>query len=119
MSWLYHLMVRPVLFSQEAEVAHERTLRGLRWLSHHPTAYRVVENIFAAPSLPVNVFGLKFPNPIGLAAGMDKCADAVPAWQALGFGFTELGGVTWHAQPGNPRPRIFRAINEEAIVNRI
>jgi dihydroorotate dehydrogenase len=65
------------------------------------------------------LFGLKFPNPIGLAAGMDKFAGAVPIWEKLGFGFCELGGVTWHAQPGNPAPRMFRAVTDEAIVNRM
>jgi dihydroorotate dehydrogenase len=62
---------------------------------------------------------LSFPNPVGLAAGMDKNAEALPAWSALGFGFTELGAVTWHPQPGNPAPRVFRAIPDEAIVNRM
>jgi dihydroorotate dehydrogenase len=69
--------------------------------------------------MPVELFGLTFPNPVGLAAGMDKAAEAVPAWQALGFGHAELGAVTWHAQPGNPLPRIFRAPADEAIVNRM
>jgi dihydroorotate dehydrogenase len=67
--------------------------------------------------LPVELFGLKFPNPVGLAAGLDKLGQAVPAWSALGFGFSELGGVTRQAQPGNPAPRLFRAIKDEAIVN--
>ena len=62
----------------------------------------------------MEIFGLKFPNPVGLAAGMDKLAQAVPVWPALGFGFSELGGVTWHPQPGNPAPRLFRAIPDEA-----
>jgi dihydroorotate dehydrogenase len=69
--------------------------------------------------LPIELFGLRFPNPVGLAAGMDKEAAAVPAWAAMGFGFTELGAATWLAQPGNPSPRLFRAIPEEAIVNRM
>ena len=63
--------------------------------------------------------GLRFPNPIGLAAGMDKQAEALPAWAAMGFGFTELGAVTWHPQPGNPSPRVFRIIPEQAIINRM
>jgi dihydroorotate dehydrogenase len=67
----------------------------------------------------VELFGLKFPNPVGLAAGMDKQAAAVPIWSALGFGFSELGGVTWHPQPGNPAPRMFRAVHEEALINRM
>jgi dihydroorotate dehydrogenase len=62
---------------------------------------------------------LTFPNPVGLAAGMDKIAEAVPAWEAMGFGHVELGGVTMLAQPGNPRPRVFRALSAEAIVNRM
>lgn len=67
----------------------------------------------------MELFGLKFPNPVGLAAGLDKFAAAVPIWEKLGFGFCELGGVTQHPQPGNPKPRIFRAIADEAIVNRM
>ena len=67
----------------------------------------------------MELFGLTFPNPIGLAAGMDKHAEALPMWKALGFGFAELGGVTWHGQPGNPAPRLFRAVGEESIVNRM
>jgi dihydroorotate dehydrogenase len=74
---------------------------------------------FAAPDLPVNCIGLNFPNPVGLAAGMDKGAQAVPTWRALGFGFAELGGVTWKAQPGNPQPRMFRAVADGALVNRM
>jgi dihydroorotate dehydrogenase len=70
-------------------------------------------------ALPVECFGLRFPNPVGLAAGMDKVAEAVPAWEAMGFGFSELGGVTWLGQPGNPVPRVFRAVADEAIVNRM
>jgi len=65
------------------------------------------------------VFGLNFPNPVGLAAGMDKHAAAVPVWPALGFGFSELGGVTWRAQPGNPKPRMFRAEADQALINRM
>jgi dihydroorotate dehydrogenase len=75
--------------------------------------------LLAPGELPVELFGLTFPNPVGLAAGMDKAAAAVPVWKALGFGFTELGGVTCHAQPGNPSPRMFRAIADEALINRM
>src|SRR6185436_19727935 len=109
MSWFYRRLIRPVLFAQEAEKIHERTLRALAWMSRHKFACDALRSCFASPSLPVEVFGLRFPNPVGLAAGMDKFAAAVPAWAALGFGHSELGGVTWHAQPGNPPPRMFRA----------
>ena len=76
-------------------------------------------SFYSSPELPVELFGLKFPNPVGLAAGMDKFAAAVPVWEKLGFGFCELGGVTRLAQPGNPAPRMFRAPSEGAIVNRM
>src|SRR5690348_3744999 len=71
------------------------------------------------PSAPRQVFGLTFPNPLGLAAGLDKNAVAVPAWAALGFGFAEVGTVTAEAQPGNPKPRLFRYPAHEALVNRM
>jgi len=119
MSWLYRRLLRPILFQSQAEEIHGRTLHALHWTSRHEFACDAVETFLGAPALPVELFGLRFPNPVGLAAGMDKLGEAVPAWAALGFGFSELGGVTWHAQPGNPPPRVFRAIPEEAIVNRM
>ncbi|HWD19860.1 MAG TPA: quinone-dependent dihydroorotate dehydrogenase [Verrucomicrobiae bacterium] len=115
--WLYHNVIRPVLFRQQAEAIHDRTLRGLGVVSRHPALCRMTAAFYGAPELPVELFGLRFSNPIGLAAGMDKFARAICAWPALGFGFSELGGVTWHEQPGNPAPRLFRAISEEAVVN--
>jgi len=119
MGWPYRHLVRPRLFAQDAEAAHNRALALLSRLSHSRMACRALHEFLGAPPLPVELFGLKFPNPVGLAAGMDKHAAAVPAWAALGFGFCELGGVTWLAQPGNPRPRMFRAVADEAIVNRM
>lgn len=91
----------------------------LGWASRHENICDFVGKFFASPELPVELFGLKFPNPIGLAAGMDKNASAVPIWEKFGFGFCELGGVTWHPQPGNPKPRMFRAIEDEALINRM
>src|SRR5207253_6803059 len=119
MSWFYRRCVRPVLFAQEAERVHERTMRTLAWASRREWACDALESFFGAPQLPSQLFGLNFPNPVGLAAGLDKQAAAVPAWEALGFGFSELGGVTQHSQPGNPLPRLFRAVSEEAIINRM
>ncbi|HXU78414.1 MAG TPA: quinone-dependent dihydroorotate dehydrogenase [Methylomirabilota bacterium] len=119
MSWLYRRLVRPVLFTQDAEKIHRRTLRALSRASHSEFVSGLVQNVFGSPPLPVKILGLDFPNPVGLAAGMDKYAEAVPAWAALGFGFTELGAVTWLAQPGNPEPRLFRAIPDLAIINRM
>lgn len=119
MSWIYRKVIRPSLFTNDAEEIHGRTLHALGWASRHEFVCDAMESFLAPPALPVDLFGLRFPNPIGLAAGMDKFGEAVPAWAALGFGFTELGGVTWHGQPGNPAPRVFRAIADEAIVNRM
>src|SRR5688572_9888201 len=110
MSWIYRKVLRPKLFKNDAEDIHGRTLHALNWASRHEFVCDAMESFLSPPALPVDLFGLRFPNPIGLAAGMDKLGEAVPAWAALGFGFSELGGVTWHAQPGNPAPRVFRAI---------
>ncbi|MGO8700643.1 MAG: quinone-dependent dihydroorotate dehydrogenase [Limisphaerales bacterium] len=117
MSWFYRGLIRPVLFTQEAERIHDRVMRSLSQVSRSPFLGRLTAALYRASDLPVQLFGLRFPNPIGLAAGMDKTAAAVPAWRDLGYGYSELGGVTWHAQPGNAPPRLFRAIPDEAIVN--
>jgi dihydroorotate dehydrogenase len=119
MTWLYRTFVRPALFTQDSETIHDRAMRLLARTARSRAACRLLHDCFAPPELPVELFGLKFPNPLGLAAGMDKAAAAVPVWESLGFGFSELGGVTWHPQEGNPRPRIFRAIRDEALVNRM
>ena len=119
MSWLYRNAIRPILFTQDAESIHNRTMAALKWVGRHELICDAMRSFLGAPELPVELFGLRFPNPVGLAAGMDKNAEAMPAWEAMGFGFTELGAATWHAQPGNPQPRVFRAISEEAIVNRM
>ncbi|MEK7675608.1 MAG: quinone-dependent dihydroorotate dehydrogenase [Verrucomicrobiota bacterium] len=119
MRWLYRTFIRPALFAQDSEEIHNRTLQGLAWASRHELVCEALESFFGSPALPVQLWGLSFPNPVGLAAGMDKQAEALPAWAALGFGFSELGGITWHPQPGNPPPRIFRAIPDEALVNRM
>jgi dihydroorotate dehydrogenase len=118
-SWFYHHLIRPVLFTQDAEQIHNRMMRALGWTGRNELVCDALESFYGAPKLPIETLGLSFPNPVGLAAGMDKHAEALPAWAALGFGFTELGAVTWHAQPGNPAPRVFRAIPDEAIVNRM
>ena len=119
MSWFYRTFLRPALFAQESEAIHNRTLAALGWASRHPTLCEVAAAFCGAAELPVELFGLRFPNPVGLAAGLDKHAAAAPIWPSLGFGFSELGGVTWHAQPGNPAPRMFRAVADEALVNRM
>jgi len=119
MSWSYRRLFRPVLFTQDPERVHNRTMRILGWAGRSPLAASALRCLFGASNLPVTLFNLRFPNPVGLAAGMDKRGEALPAWSALGFGFTELGAVTWHPQPGNPRPRIFRATADAALINRM
>ncbi|MDR3455822.1 MAG: quinone-dependent dihydroorotate dehydrogenase [Verrucomicrobiae bacterium] len=119
MGWLHKKVIRPLLFLRESERAHNAVVKQLGWVSRHAFTCGLMEKIYGSPALPAEVFGLKFPNPVGLAAGMDKHATAVPGWAAMGFGFSELGGVTCHAQDGNPRPRMFRAIPDEAVINRM
>ena len=119
MSWFYRNCVRPILFTQDSERIHNQTLKILAWAGGHKSVCALSEKIYSAPELHAELFGLKFSNPVGLAAGMDKLAAAVPIWEKLGFGFCELGGVTWHAQPGNLPPRMFRAIDDEALINRM
>jgi dihydroorotate dehydrogenase len=115
---LYERLVRPALFSLEAETAHLFTIAWLRRASHFDSALRVLKR-FTPPSKPKTLFGLTFPNPIGLAAGLDKNGVALPAWAALGFGFIEIGTVTAMAQPGNPKPRIVRLPAQQALINRL
>ncbi len=119
MSWWYKQLVRPALFEMDSEAAHNLALENLARVSHAPVLCEAMAELFSAPALPVKCFGLDFPNPVGLAAGMDKRGVAMPAWAALGFGFSEAGGVTWHEQSGNPQPRMFRGVADEALVNRM
>ncbi|MFF5294785.1 quinone-dependent dihydroorotate dehydrogenase [Paractinoplanes globisporus] len=111
--------VRPVLFrlgGGDAEKAHEFTLGRLSRLGERT---RSLLTSRYATDAPVEVFGVRFPNAVGLAAGMDKNGVALRAWPALGFGFVEVGTVTAHAQPGNDKPRLFRLRDSEAIINRM
>jgi dihydroorotate dehydrogenase len=114
----YEVFVRPLLFSLDAETAHHLTIALLQRASRFDPALRVLKS-FKLPSKPKTLFGLNFPNPIGLAAGLDKNGVALPAWAALGFGFIEIGTVTAKAQPGNPKPRIFRLPQQRALINRL
>ena len=114
----YERFLRPLLFSIDPETAHRLTIEILRAASHVDLALRFLKT-FQPALKPKQLFGLSFPNPIGLAAGLDKNGVALPAWAALGFGFAELGTVTAHAQPGNPKPRIFRLTEQDALINRL
>jgi dihydroorotate dehydrogenase len=114
----YERFVRPLLFSIDPEMAHHFALAMLRGASHVDLARKTLEAFQPLPK-PKTVFGINFPNPIGLAAGFDKNGIALPAWEALGFGFIEIGTVTAKPQPGNPKPRIFRYPEHAALINRL
>ncbi|HEX8978395.1 MAG TPA: quinone-dependent dihydroorotate dehydrogenase [Parasulfuritortus sp.] len=111
---LYPLL-RPLLFHLDAETAHTLTLDALRTL---PPAL-LKATLPSVPDDPRQVMGLTFPNPVGLAAGLDKNGECLDAWAALGFGFIEVGTVTPRPQPGNPKPRMFRLPEARGIINRM
>jgi dihydroorotate dehydrogenase len=112
-------LLRPLAFRLDPERAHHLTLGLLeRWSARFSGALGGTD-IARLPLLARERMGLRFPNPIGLAAGLDKNAVAVPAWQALGFGFIEVGTITALAQPGNPQPRLFRLPADGALINRM
>jgi len=117
----FESVVRPALFrigGGDAEAAHESTLHRLAGLTGRPKVLDAMRRRYAVAA-PRRVFGVDFPNPVGLAAGMDKNGVALPAWPALGFGFVEVGTVTAKAQPGNDKPRLFRGTASETVVNRM
>jgi dihydroorotate dehydrogenase len=114
---VYRSLVRPLLFSLPPETAHELALYSLSLLQPK-VVNALVTRRYATSSLSVNRFGISFPNPVGLAAGFDKNGIALDALAALGFGFIEAGTVTYHPQPGNPRPRLFRLPQDRALINR-
>ncbi|MDZ8188097.1 MAG: quinone-dependent dihydroorotate dehydrogenase [Nostoc sp. ChiSLP02] len=127
---IYQVAIRPLLFNlvkADSEWLHQKTISSFNWLSQagsNPAAswvnHRLQKSLCLDDSrLEQNLFGLKFPNPVGLAAGFDKDGVAANIWPSLGFGFAELGTVTFHAQPGNPRPRLFRLPLDKAALNRM
>src|SRR6266536_3755901 len=115
---IYERLLRPLLFSLDAETAHDLIIALLRGASHVDPALRALSAFQPAPK-PKTVFGVNFRNPLGLAAGLDKNGVALPAWAAMGFGFIEIGTVTAKAQSGNPKPRIFRFPEQQALINRL
>ncbi|AUS99191.1 dihydroorotate dehydrogenase (quinone) [Nostoc sp. CENA543] len=124
---IYQIAVRPVLFNllkADPEWSHHQAISILRWLSHQPDnswmhSLLAKSLCLQNPRLEQNLFGLRFPNPVGLAAGFDKDAVTSGILSSLGFGFAELGTVTFVAQPGNPRPRLFRLLPDQAVLNRM
>ncbi len=112
-------LLRPLLFRLDPERAHTLTLHALRIAGNFPPSRKLLEFIYKSPPKPVHVFGLTFKNPIGLAAGYDKDGVAIRGLAALGFGHVEIGTVTPKPQPGNPSPRVFRLVEDEAVINRM
>lgn len=109
-------VLKPWLFRMDPERAHEWTTRMMR-ISHSLGLLTAGQS--RASDVPVSCLGLQFPNALGLAAGMDKSASAVEAWGAIGFGSVEVGTLTPRPQPGNPKPRLFRLPEHEALINRM
>lgn len=112
---MYNL-IRPLLFALDAETAHGLTLYGLDVAQRSNFAHLVAK---PPVDLPTTAFGIRFPNPVGLAAGLDKNADHLDGLGALGFGFVEVGTTTPRPQPGNDKPRMFRLPRHEAVINRL
>jgi len=112
-------LIRPFLFRLDPEAAHALTLYVLRTTGALPPLNWAISQFFNAPEKPVHAFGLTFRNPVGLAAGYDKDAVAVRGLAALGFSHIEVGTVTPRPQAGNPRPRVFRLVEDQAVINRM
>jgi dihydroorotate dehydrogenase len=118
---MYKHFLKPLLFQLDAERAHHFVFDNLRRTAALPGAKALLRSLYEYqhPSLAREVFGLKFPNPVGLAAGLDKNAVLTDELATLGFGFVEIGTVTPRPQPGNPPPRLFRLPQDEALLNRM
>ncbi len=113
---MFYFLLRTLLFQCDPETAHDRTIGLLRATPALPLGALFGASV---PPQPRRVMGLDFPNPVGLAAGLDKNGECIRAWEALGFGFIEIGTVTPRAQPGNARPRMFRLPPARALINRM
>jgi dihydroorotate dehydrogenase len=112
-------LIRPFFFQLEPETSHRLTLQLLRMAGNFAPSNWLLTQLYKADSKPVQAFGLTFKNPVGLAAGYDKDALAIKGLAVLGFGHIEIGTVTPKPQAGNPPPRVFRLIEDEAVINRM
>lgn len=113
---MFYPAIRKILFQFDAETIHELTIKGLKTTGSTPLNAFYKQQI---ENKPVKVMGINFPNPLGLAAGLDKNGECIDAFAAMGFGFIEVGTVTPRPQPGNDKPRIFRLPQASAIINRM
>lgn len=116
---MLYALLRPALFALDPEASHDLVIKILALVSRWPPLLKALRSQARGPQLPISVMGLEFPNPVGVAAGLDKDARCFPALAALGFGFVELGTVTPQPQPGNPRPRLYRLKEDRALINRM
>lgn len=116
---MFYPLIRPLLFSQDAERIHELTIQGLKRTQQLPLLHYGYSPLKPLSPKPVNCMGIDFLNPIGLAAGLDKNGDCIDAFAQMGFGFIEIGTVTPKAQAGNDKPRLFRVRPVEGIINRM
>lgn len=118
---MYKQLIRPILFRFNAETAHNLTLGALSVLKHIPLAKQMTRLMFRKtdPELSRELFGKVFPNPVGLAGGLDKNGEHYNDMANFGFGFVEIGSLTPEPQPGNPKPRLFRVVKDRAIINRM
>lgn len=113
---MFYSAIRKVFFKFDPEAIHELSIKGFKATGATPLNMLYKQTV---PNKPVEVMGIKFPNPVGLAAGLDKNGECIKAFEALGFGFIEIGTVTPRPQPGNDKPRIFRLPEANAIINRM
>lgn len=114
-----YALIRPLLFSLPEETAHNLSLHGLSLAQRLGLLRLLFPAPISRPEQTVQLMGLNFPHPLGLAAGLDKNAECIDAFASLGFGFVEVGTVTPRPQPGNPKPRLFRLPEAEAVINRM
>lgn len=116
----FRLFARPLLAFQDSERAHSRALKLLRLLSSNPLTRAPMSFLYKPrKTIPISFLGTKYDHPLGLAAGMDKKAEALRGWESLGLGFIEVGGITQLEQEGNPKPRMFRSNSSKSLVNRM
>ncbi|MDR1237828.1 MAG: quinone-dependent dihydroorotate dehydrogenase [Propionibacteriaceae bacterium] len=115
----YTQVLRPLLFRTDPEIIHERMIRLLSSVGSNAVVRTLLRGLTGEKGRPTTVAGVDFPTRVGLAAGLDKDGLASRAWHGLGFGFAELGTVTAFAQPGNEKPRLFRAVSSAGLVNRM
>ena len=121
---LYRRVARPLFFRLNAEMVHHVSMRALSACAASPIGTELLRTVAGTDTigderLARTVFGVRFPNPVGLAAGFDKDGVALAAWEALGFGFVEVGTLTPRPQPGNPKPRLFRLPEQRGLINRL